>query len=116
MGGLLALYRHKEILVNSALKAKKRMARAISKNQVSDPGPSWPSCSRIPTISVFDAMQLYPFQIQVPLSIMINFYNSTALNTQSCSCSFYVPAWIDRGIYFLALSVCSLVCLKKLLR
>ena len=23
---------------------KKKMARAISKNQVSDPGPSWPSC------------------------------------------------------------------------
>ena len=25
-------------------KKKKKMARAISKNQVSDPGPSWPSC------------------------------------------------------------------------
>ena len=25
-------------------KKKKIMARAISKNQVSDPGPSWPSC------------------------------------------------------------------------
>ena len=23
---------------------KKKMAGAISKNQVSDPGPSWPSC------------------------------------------------------------------------
>ena len=23
---------------------KKKLARAISKNQVSDPGPSWPSC------------------------------------------------------------------------
>ena len=38
---LLALYRHKEILVNSSLKTtRKKMARAISKNQVSDPGPS----------------------------------------------------------------------------
>ena len=44
--GLLELYRHKEVLVNSSLKAtKKKMARAISKNQVSDPRPSWPSCS-----------------------------------------------------------------------
>ena len=43
---LLALYRHKEILVNSFLKAtKKKLARAMSKNQVSDPGPSWPSCN-----------------------------------------------------------------------
>ena len=43
---LLALYRHKEILVNFSLKAtKKKLARAISKTQVSDPGPSWPSCS-----------------------------------------------------------------------
>ena len=42
--GLLALYRHKEILVNSSLKATKKMARVISKVQVSDPGPSWPSC------------------------------------------------------------------------
>ena len=45
---LLALYRHKEILVNSYLKAtkktkqnKKKMAWIISKIQVSDPGPSW---------------------------------------------------------------------------
>ena len=39
--------RHEEILVNSSVKAtkkKKKLARAISKNQVSDPGPSWPSC------------------------------------------------------------------------
>ena len=36
------MYRHKEILVNSYLKAtKKKLDRAISKNQVSDP---WPSC------------------------------------------------------------------------
>ena len=41
---LLALYRHKEILVNSSENDKKKMARAISKNQMSDPGPSWPSC------------------------------------------------------------------------
>ena len=51
---LLALYRHKEILVNSSLKTtkkKKKMARAISKNQVSDPGPSWPSCLNFDTLS-----------------------------------------------------------------
>ena len=41
---LLALYRHKEIHVNSSLQMTKKMARAISKNHVSDPGPSWPSC------------------------------------------------------------------------
>ena len=37
----------KEILVNSSLKStkkKKKTGKAISKNQVSDPGPSWPSC------------------------------------------------------------------------
>ena len=52
---LLALYRHKEILVNSSLKTtKKKLARAISKNQVSDPGPSWPSC--------------FPFGIFLPFS------------------------------------------------
>ena len=34
-----------EILVNSSLKAtKKNLAMVISKIQVSDPGPSWPSC------------------------------------------------------------------------
>ena len=38
------LYGHKEILVNSSPKATKKMARVISKIQVSDPGPSWPSC------------------------------------------------------------------------
>ena len=44
--GLLALYRHKEILVNSSLKVKKKnkLARVISKIQVSDQEPSWPSC------------------------------------------------------------------------
>ena len=43
-GGFLH-YTVKEILVNSSLKATKtKLARAISKNQVSDPGPSWPSC------------------------------------------------------------------------
>ena len=26
------------------------MARAVSKNQVSDPGPSWPSCYRVENI------------------------------------------------------------------
>ena len=52
-GFLLAQYRHKEILVNSSLKAtkkKKKLARAISKNQVSNPGPSWPSCFLCPCI------------------------------------------------------------------
>ena len=33
-----------DILVNSSLKTTKKLARAISENQVSDPGPSWPSC------------------------------------------------------------------------
>ena len=43
-GGFLHC-RVKEILVNSSLKVTKtKLARAISKNQVSDPGPSWPSC------------------------------------------------------------------------
>ena len=43
--GLLALYKHIEILVKSSLKAtKKKLAIVISKIQVSDPGPSWPSC------------------------------------------------------------------------
>ena len=37
----------KEIIVNSSLKGKKRMVRVISKTQVSDPGPSWPSCFAI---------------------------------------------------------------------
>ena len=48
--GLLALYRQKETLVNSSLKAtknKKKMARVILKIQVSHPGPSWPSCFTI---------------------------------------------------------------------
>ena len=36
----------KEILVNSSLKGTKKMAMVISKTQVSDPGPSWPSCFR----------------------------------------------------------------------
>ena len=35
----------KEILVNSFRKGQKKMARVISKTQVSNPGPSWPSCS-----------------------------------------------------------------------
>ena len=61
---LLALYRHKEILVNSFLKAtKKKMARAISKNQVSDPGPSWPSClTHYHTIPPFDALKINSYR------------------------------------------------------
>ena len=40
------------------------MARAISKNQVSDPGPSWPSCSfnvltQYHTLPSFDALKIY---------------------------------------------------------
>ena len=52
---LLALYRHKEILVNSFLKAtKKKLGRAISKNQVSNQGPSWLSCfSCCKEVSIF---------------------------------------------------------------
>ena len=38
----------KEFLVNSSLKGTKKMAREISKTQVSDPGPSWPSCFFLP--------------------------------------------------------------------
>ena len=34
----------KEVSVNSSLKGTKKMARVISKTQVSYPGPSWPSC------------------------------------------------------------------------
>ena len=34
-------------------KKKKKLARAISKNQVSDPGPSWPSCLK-KKIVIFD--------------------------------------------------------------
>ena len=36
-GGLLALYKHIEILVNSSLKATKKLAMVISKIQVSNP-------------------------------------------------------------------------------
>ena len=48
--GLLALCKHKEILVSSSsLKAtkkkKKKLSIVFSKIHVSDPGPSWPSCS-----------------------------------------------------------------------
>ena len=35
-------------------KKKKKMARVISKTQVSDPGPSWPSCSHL-----FDLLQMF---------------------------------------------------------
>ena len=45
----------KEILVNSSLKInkkKKKKARAISKNQLSDPGPSWPSCYFFPSMKM----------------------------------------------------------------
>ena len=42
--GLLALYKHIAILVNSSLKATKKLAMVISKIQVSHPWPSWPSC------------------------------------------------------------------------
>ena len=37
--GLLALYRHQEILVNSSQKGKKKLARVISETQLSDFGP-----------------------------------------------------------------------------
>ena len=43
--GATCTVQHKEILVNSFLKVtKKKQAREISNIQVSDPGPSWPSC------------------------------------------------------------------------
>ena len=40
-------YLHCTDLVNSSLKGTKKMDRVISKTQVSDPGPSWPSCSSL---------------------------------------------------------------------
>ena len=40
----------------------KKLARAISKNQVSDPGPSWPSCSYI--------IVMYKCQISVKLELV----------------------------------------------
>ena len=44
-GALLALYGHEETLEHSSfLKLKKKMAMDLSKIQVSDPGPSCPSC------------------------------------------------------------------------
>ena len=47
----------KEILVNSSLKAtKKKLARVISKIQVSDPGPSWPSCHFKCTLKMLSAI------------------------------------------------------------
>ena len=46
MGGLLVLYRHEEILPKSSLRPpKKKLAMVLSKIQVNDPGPSWPTCS-----------------------------------------------------------------------
>ena len=39
----------KEILVNSSLKTtRKKWLEQSKKNQVSNPGPSWPSCFKIP--------------------------------------------------------------------
>ena len=51
--GLLALYGHKEILVNSYLKVTRKLAMVLSKIQVSDPRPSWPSCCLVTSISPF---------------------------------------------------------------
>ena len=43
--GLLALYGHNKILVNSSPKAtKKKIGYGHLKIQMSNPGPSWPSC------------------------------------------------------------------------
>ena len=60
---LLALYRHKEILVNSCLKGKKKkkMASVISKTQVSKLGPSWPSCN--PSRDNFPFWSLVYFEV-----------------------------------------------------
>ena len=59
---LLALY--KEILVNSSLKAtKKILARAISKNQVGDPGPSWPACYVITLSQTIPAFYVSALQV-----------------------------------------------------
>ena len=44
MGGYLHCTDKKEFLVNPSLKAKKKMAMILSEIQISDPGPSWPSC------------------------------------------------------------------------
>ena len=48
-GGYLHCTDIKEILVNFSVKAtkKEKLAKVISKIQVSDPGPSWPSCLKI---------------------------------------------------------------------
>ena len=57
---LLALYKHTEVLVNSSLKArKKKLARIISKIQVSDPGPSWPSCYNVRSDLALHPLLLY---------------------------------------------------------
>ena len=49
--GLLALYWHEENSCKFFSESdQKEMARAISKNKVSDPGPFWPSCFLFPQI------------------------------------------------------------------
>ena len=57
---------HNKILVNFSLKAKKKLPMVLSKIQVSNPGPSWPSC-----LLVFHTIS-FPNHIN-PVKTMVSF-------------------------------------------
>ena len=83
----LALYRHKEILVSSFLKAtKKKLARAISK-KVNDPGPSWPSC-----------------YVSISIDQGQNRFCPVCLSTKSCNISHSFWMMSDRAFIFLVVT------------
>ena len=74
--GLLA---DKEILVSSSLKGKK-LARVISKVQVSDPGPSWPSCYGLLEF-FYVAYVIFIFQLRIYFVAFL-----VSANIDICTC------------------------------
>ena len=56
---LLALYRQRNSCKFFSESDQKKLARAISKNQVSDPGPSWPSCLFDSLFNPYPAILVY---------------------------------------------------------
>ena len=61
-GGHFALHRQRNSCKSFSERDKKKMAGVISKTQVSDPGPSWPSCltTNMPAVNSFN---LHKFKI-----------------------------------------------------
>ena len=114
---ILALYRHKENSCKFFSETEndkiKKLARAISKNQVSDPGPSWPSCF----LFWFNQIVLDPSNPRSDSKFCIlNRSIQTAKASDLCCLIFWIDIltwkliWKSTGLFLEYTYTCNLPC------